>query len=218
MDQQLLLSVMLTVVTLVLSITVHEYAHALAAYKLGDDYAAGQGRLTLNPIAHADPMGTLLFPIVFTVMNVGIFGWGRPVPYIPTNLSRRFSMRAGEAIVAFAGPFANLIMAIVCGGLWVGLVAYRVIDGNSAFFLLLDRMLVLNAVLFFFNLLPVPPLDGSKIIAFVLGQRIDGVLDAIQSAGPIGLLVVVMAGGAVISWPVGLLVHAILQGFQAFFI
>jgi Zn-dependent protease len=206
---------MLTLVTMLLSVCVHEYAHALAAYKLGDDYAAREGRLTLNPMAHADPIGTLLFPAMAAFAGWGGFGWGRPVPYIPTNLTRRYSMRAGEAIVAFAGPLANLVMGVVCAGLWVGLLRYGVIDFNSPFALLLGTMFPLNFVLFFFNLLPVPPLDGSKIFSWLVGQRADRLLDSIASAGPIALIAVVLLGGKLIAPMVHALSSWVTLGFAA---
>lgn len=205
--------VLLTLVPLVLSIGVHEFAHAWAAWKLGDDTAARQGRLTLNPLAHADPLGTFVLPSVFALMGSGGFGWGKPVPYVPTNLSRRFSMRAGEAIVAFAGPASNLLLAIICGGLYVGFAIFQVIGQGSAFDVLLQRMLLINLVLFFFNLIPVPPLDGSKIFSWALGQRVDGALDAISAAGPVSLIAVVLLGGYVISPAVNVMAGVIINGF-----
>ena len=104
---------LLNVVTIVLSVCVHEFAHAFAAFRLGDETAARQGRLTLNPLAHADPVGTVLLPALAPFLGFGAFGWGKPVPYIPTNLTRKYSMRAGEAIVAAAGPFANLVLSLI---------------------------------------------------------------------------------------------------------
>ncbi len=187
--------VMLTLVTLLLTIAVHEFAHAFAAYKLGDDTAAREGRLTLNPFAHADPLGTFLIPVVGTASGVGYFGWGKPVPYVPVRLSRKISMRAGEAIVAFAGPFSNLLMAIICGGLWVGLSRFGLLAHDSPFALLLGRLLPLNITLFFFNLIPVPPLDGSKVIGWLIGQRADRTLDTLSNLGPIAFLPVVLLGG-----------------------
>ncbi len=213
MDANLPLEILVTVVSLVLSICVHEYSHAAAAYLLGDDTAARQGRLTLNPLNHIDPIGTLALPIFFTVVGGGLFGWGRPVPYMPTNLTRKYSMRAGEAIISFAGPLSNLVLAIICGGLLVGLQIFGVMEPRSAFSALLSSMLSLNVVLFFFNLLPVPPLDGSKIAAWVFGQRADKVLEAISRAGTVALLIVVIAGGALISTPVNIVINAIVSGF-----
>jgi Zn-dependent protease len=214
-DPQRIIHALLTVVTMVLSVTVHEYAHALAAHKLGDDYAAREGRLNLNPMSHADPVGTLLFPGMAALMGWGGFGWGRPVPYIPGNLTRKYSMRAGEAIIAFAGPFANLIMGVICAGLLIGLLRLGVIGIDSPFVSLLDAMLDLNILLFFFNLLPVPPLDGSKIAAWLFGQRADKPLDAIANAGFVALIACLVFGGMLIGPMAGRVTALIRNGFVA---
>lgn len=205
MESNTIIRVALTVISLLLSVAVHEFAHALAAYKLGDDTAARQGRLTLNPLAHADPIGTFALPIFFSFTGGGIFGWGKPVPYNPTRLTRKISMRAGEAIIAFAGPLANFIMAFVSGALLFALP----LGHNSPFALLLHQMIYLNVILFFFNLLPVPPLDGARVIAWIIGPRADKVLDSIQRAGPMALLVVVFAGSTLIGPPVRMLMGVI---------
>ncbi|MBI3180247.1 MAG: site-2 protease family protein [Deltaproteobacteria bacterium] len=210
-----LLEVMLTLVTLLLTIAVHEFAHAFAAYKLGDDTAARQGRLTLNPFVHADPLGTLLLPAVGTAAGSGYFGWGKPVPYLPVRLSRRFSMRAGEAIVAFAGPFSNLVMAILCGGLWVGLSRFGLLAPESPFYLLLSRLLPLNVSLFLFNLIPVPPLDGSKVFGWLIGPRSDRTLDSLANLGPLAFLPVIFFGGGIIGPFARDLTMAIIRAFSA---
>lgn len=207
--------VMLTLVTLILTVSVHEFAHAFAAFKLGDDTAARQGRLTLNPIAHADLLGTIIIPVLGTITAGVYFGWGKPVPYVPVRLTRALSMRAGEAVVAFAGPFANLVMAILTGGLLVGLFRFGMIDAESPFYILLSRMLPLNVSLFLFNLLPVPPLDGSKVLAWLLGRRADRALDAIQSFGPMALILVVMFGGGLIGPFTSGLTGLILRSFSS---
>ncbi len=185
-------------IMLLLSISVHEYSHALAAYKLGDDTAARQGRLTLNPFAHADPIGTLLLPLLGVLSGQGMFGWGRPVPYVPNHLTRRVSLRAGEAIIAFAGPFANLVLAVTATGTLFVMQRVPVAHAILPFKDLAMGLLHLNLVLFFFNLLPVPPLDGSKILAWLLGYRADRLLDSLQSLGMFGLLIAVVFGGIVI--------------------
>lgn len=208
---------LLAVVSMLLSTCVHEYCHALAAYKLGDDYAARLGRLTLNPLAHADPIGTIALPALGTMMWGGAFGWGKPVPYIPNNLSRRFTMRAGEAIIAFAGPCANLVMAIVVAGLWVGLGRFGLIGHGGPLDALLRTMLSLNISLFFFNLLPLPPLDGSKIVAYLFGPKADGFLDTLSGSGNLGLLLAIAFGGTLISPPVRWLTAGLIQGFSALF-
>lgn len=214
-DPNVVLHAVLIVVTLVLAVTVHEYAHALAAYKLGDDFAAREGRLTLNPVSHADPIGTLLFPAIGALTGFAGFGWGRPVPYLPNNLTRKYSMRAGEAIIAFAGPLANLIMGVVSGALLVVLLRFEVIDGRSPFYYLLDALLDVNFILFFFNLLPVPPLDGSKIAAWVFGRRADKPLDAIASAGPLALIAAVVVGGVLIRPLVSSATFFVTHGFAS---
>jgi Zn-dependent protease len=190
-------------ITLLLSISVHEFAHALAAWKLGDDTAARQGRLTLNPFAHADPLGTLLLPLLGVLTHQGMFGWGRPVPYVPNNLSRRFSLRAGEAIIAFAGPFANLVLAVISTLVLFVLVRTPAHQAVAPFIGLMEAFLGLNLVLFFFNLLPVPPLDGSKIFAWLLGSRADRILESLNSLGMLGLILAIVFGGYVIQPFVG---------------
>lgn len=214
MEPEALLNALVTVVTMVLSTCVHEYAHALAAYRLGDDYAARLGRLSLNPLVHADPIGTVLIPALGALAWGGGFGWGRPVPYIPNNLTRKFSMRAGEAMIAFAGPFANLVMATLSAGLWVALRRYGVIGHASPIDSLLGAMVQLNFALFFFNLIPMPPLDGSKIAAFLFGRKADPVLDALSGAGMLGVMLAIAFGGYLISKPVSLMMHWSIQGFS----
>lgn len=193
---------LLNVVAVVLSTCVHEFSHALAAYRLGDDTAARQGRLTLNPLVHADPVGTVILPAVAPFIGWGAFGWGRPVEYLPTRLTRRFSMRAGEAMIAFAGPLANLLMGLLTSVLLFGLIAWSSIDRESPFLVLLHAMVSLNFLLFFLNLFPVPPLDGSKIAAWLFGQRADRWLDMVAEAGMIGVMVAVVVAGFV-AYPLG---------------
>jgi Zn-dependent protease len=190
-------------ITLLLSISVHEYSHALAAWKLGDDTAARQGRLTLNPFVHADPIGTLLLPLLGVLTQQGAFGWGRPVPYVPNHLTRRLSLRAGEAIIAFAGPFANLVLAAIATGTLFVIEHVSVGHAILPFRYLAIRLLDLNLVLFFFNLLPVPPLDGSKMLAWLLGYRADRLLESLQSLGMFGLVLAIVFGGYVIQPFVG---------------
>ncbi len=140
---------------IVFSVIVHEVMHGVAAEWLGDKTARYAGRLTLNPIPHIDPVGSVLLPLIFTLTNSPIFfGWAKPVPYNPYNL--RFP-KWGEAIVALAGPLSNLGIAVFCAlllklNLFLGLTP------------LLLMAVSVNVMLFLFNLIPVPPLDGSKII------------------------------------------------------
>lgn len=172
------------VICLILAISVHEFSHAFVADRLGDPTPSRQGRLTLNPIAHADPIGTLLLPIVLALTSVGmIFGWGRPVQTQPRLYKRNISMRAGMAIVAFAGPLSNLILAgltifvlwgLTFAGVWKPAeILYAATNPLILFF-------YLNLALFAFNLIPLHPLDGGKILSYFLGvkrQHIDHFLE-----------------------------------------
>jgi Zn-dependent protease len=167
------------VICMVLAISVHEFSHAYVAHKLGDPTPEGEGRLTLNPISHADPIGTLALPLIMALYMPGmLFGWGRPVPTQPRYYTRKVTMRGGMALVAFAGPLSNLAMAVLTGLIMLGLSTAGVPVGRDMNNPLVT-FLVLNVVLFAFNLIPLHPLDGGKVLAWFLGakhQRIDDFL------------------------------------------
>jgi Zn-dependent protease len=152
-------------VSLLASITIHEFGHAKAADYLGDDTPRRQGRVTLNPVAHLDPIGTIgMFFIVF--LGSG-FGWGKPVITNPVNYSKA-SMRVGSWWVTAAGPLTNLIIAFVCAML----IRFNALDFDPAFTgLWVYITMSVNLGLFFFNLIPVPPLDGSKLILPLFNNR-----------------------------------------------
>jgi Zn-dependent protease len=135
LDAEAVRMILLQMITLILSIAVHEFGHAIVAYKLGDNLPKQQGRVTLNPIAHADPMGTLLFPMVFLVMTGGRsigFGWGKPVQVRPVAFTRKLAMRTGHMLVALAGPMMNVLLGTVIIGVHGALRATGTIDGASA--------------------------------------------------------------------------------------
>jgi Zn-dependent protease len=149
---------------LLISFPVHEFAHALAAYRLGDGTAKLFGRLTLNPIAHFDPVGGAML-LISSLLGVGI-GWAKPTPVNPANLQ---GGRQSDAIVAAAGPASNLVLAAL------GAIPLRLLiasDANFPFevYLVLVYFVLINVALMFFNLLPIPPLDGSKVL-FALMDR-----------------------------------------------
>lgn len=159
----------LILVPLVLSLTVHEYAHALSAKLLGDDTAERGGRLTLNPIVHADPIGTVLLPLILVIFNAPFgFGWAKPVPVTPQRFSRKVSMRTGMLIVSAAGPLSNLVMAFISAGAISLLFHTGTLDPEGAVASLLVQLIVLNIALFVFNLIPVYPLDGQKVLTGLL--------------------------------------------------
>jgi Zn-dependent protease len=156
----------LAIVPFLLAITVHEFSHGFSAYLLGDDTAKKAGRLTLNPLAHIDPMG-LLFLVI-----TRLFGWAKPVPvhYGKLHKNRKY----GPAIVAFAGPLSNLLLAVISAIILHMLYNVRVEQGSTMMKVLVPlagmvRLSVnINVALFIFNLLPIPPLDGGRIVQSLL--------------------------------------------------
>lgn len=178
----------IVIVLLILSIILHEIAHGYAALYLGDPTAKLAGRLTLNPISHIDPLGSVILPgIMVLTSSPLLFGWAKPVPYNPYNLSYG---RWGEAFVAFAGAGVNLIIAIVFGIL-LRVHAEIGIFSNS-FADLAVVVVSINLLLALFNLIPFPPLDGSKVVAallpYSLWMRWNTFCARIESLGPIALV------------------------------
>ena len=157
-----LFSLLASIPGVLLAITFHEYAHGLVAYKLGDNTAKDEGRLSLNPLAHLDPIGTLM--LVFAG-----FGWGKPVHVDSRNYTRKISMEKGEAIVSAAGPLMNIILAFIftliyCAIYKFASTAFMVSTIGTVIMLLISSTISINIGLGVFNLIPLPPLDGSKII------------------------------------------------------
>ena len=168
-DTSALISLIITIPAVLIAITFHEFAHAFVADKLGDDTPRSQGRLTLNPIAHLDPVGS------FLLLFAG-FGWGKPVQVNPRNYTRKMSMEVGDALVSIAGPIMNFLLAIIFTLIYCGIYKF-----NSAFLLtqagnitqiFLVTTISINIGLGVFNLLPLPPLDGSKVIMPLLPSNI----------------------------------------------
>lgn len=155
-----------SILILLLSVVLHEVSHGFVAYLLGDPTAKLAGRLTLNPIKHLDPIGSVLVPLLTYSAGGFIFGWAKPVPYNPYNLR---SGRWGQAYVGAAGPAANLIIAAFFS-LIIRLSAAG-LSLPSAFLELSTIIVLLNLVLAVFNLFPIPPLDGSKILFALLPYR-----------------------------------------------
>lgn len=200
----MLAGVVLTLVPMILSLTVHEFAHAWAGKKLGDTTAEEMGRLTLNPLVHIDPIGTLLLPVLLMSRGLPWFGWAKPVPFNPARFSRKINMRTGAMLVAAAGPASNLIMAVVCAGTLAGLV-HAGVSGQTpeALLLLLQRMVQLNIGLFVFNMIPVAPLDGQKVLGGLLRGNTAVQFDHINARfGWIAVIALVAFGGEVIAAPV----------------
>ena len=165
-DTNALLGLLYTIPGLLVAITFHEFAHAFAADKLGDDTPRRQGRLTLNPLSHLDPIGSVM------LLFAG-FGWGKPVEVNPRNYDRRMSMDKADAIVSIAGPLMNFFIAIVLTLIYCAMYKFLGIKilGSQVLQIIMAIIyyaISINIGLGVFNLIPVPPLDGSKIIKSIL--------------------------------------------------
>jgi Zn-dependent protease len=193
------------VILLILSLSVHEWAHAWSAWKLGDDTASRVGRMTLNPLAHIDPLGTLILPLL------GIpFGWAKPVPVDPTRFRRSISMGAGMAITASAtlamGPALAVLTAI-----GIGLSSRFGVGADGLVPEMLWGLLAMNVGLAVFNLIPLPPLDGSRIVAWLMPYGPREQWHALERLAPFLLILIFSFGGRLVSGPVNLLGGLLVQ-------
>lgn len=174
-------------IILVFSVVIHEVSHGIAALWQGDPTAKLSGRLTLNPIPHIDPLGSIIIPIICALLPGGMMlGWAKPVPFNPYNLRNR---KWGEAIVAFAGPLSNIIIAILLG-LFIRFYGLAI---NSQLLELLAIAVLTNIVLAVFNLVPLPPLDGSKILYSLFPEKMGRFLKLNERYGIILTLIFIIA-------------------------
>jgi Zn-dependent protease len=188
--------IFISFLVLVFSLTVHESAHAWAADRLGDPTARALGRISLNPLVHADPIGTLLFPLIGLLTHAPIIGWAKPVPVSTWRFS---NPRRDYLLVAAAGPASNLTLALVAA------VALRLLPAaapEAAGLRLLEpaativyAVLVINLLLAIFNMLPIPPLDGGTVLAGLLPERVAAGFGRLRPYGFVLLYVLMFSGG-----------------------
>jgi len=183
-------------VVLLFSLSFHESAHAWMAHKLGDDTAFSLGRVSLNPIVHIDPIGTVLFPLLQIFTGAAFLGWAKPTPYNPANFRRDVSQRQGHILVAAAGPVSNVLLALLFTAALFVIVRAGLASGpRNPVVNMAVLGIELNVILALFNFVPIPPLDGSKVASFGLpgsmGERYDRVM---APYGYIVLLLLVMSG------------------------
>jgi Zn-dependent protease len=165
---------------LLFSLSFHESAHAWMALKLGDDTAASLGRITLNPLPHIDPFGTVLMPLLQIFGGIPLIGWAKPTPYDPGRFRRDVSLRRGHISVAVAGPLSNLILTVVFSVLLaITIRAGLPKESTEPFENIFKTGILLNVSLMIFNLLPVPPLDGSHVMSWSLPRAIGEKFDHI---------------------------------------
>lgn len=232
-------TILVSYVALLFSLSVHEASHATAAYLLEDDTAARLGRMTLNPLAHMDLLGTFVFPLLGMATGFPFIGWAKPVPVDPRKLTRRFTQRGGYALVAAAGPTSNLVQAAVFLGVLFLLVKgvapipeleYRVfvralLAGRveslqvlqlgampTLFLALLGRLVLINIGLALFNLLPMGPLDGSGILRGFLPWRWLPKFDRIQPW--MGGILIVLALTGLLGYVLGPVFGLVFYGIE----
>jgi Zn-dependent protease len=188
----------------VVAITIHEYSHAFAAHQLGDPTAKEEGRLTLNPMAHIDPLTTLALPVLLILAGSPvIFGAARPVPFTPYMVR---GGKKGAALIALAGPASNLVLAAVVA-LVIRLIPSLALAGSG----LLISMMTVNIALALFNLLPIPPLDGSRILYAFVPANMQDAMERFERTGPIIILVLFLVGYPFIAPYLGTATQAITR-------
>lgn len=199
MAETALISFILGLLALFVSITVHEFMHAWTADYLGDPTPRSAGRVSLNPIAHIDLFGTIIMPLILILAGLTPFGWAKPVPINPNNFK---NFRLGEALTSLAGPFANLVMILVFAFLYKALPVKE-----SVFAIFVLRVVLINLVLMIFNLIPIPPLDGSKVVYAFLPYS---VVEKLEIYGPFLLIPVIFILGPIIISPIATIVLNLL--------
>ncbi|MDP3729629.1 MAG: site-2 protease family protein [bacterium] len=185
-------------IVLIFSVMVHEVSHGAVAYKLGDDTAKVLGRLNLNPLKHIDFMGSIFLPLfLILVQSPVLFGWAKPVPYNPHNLK---NPKKGAALIGAAGPLSNLALALIFG-LLIRLTGgiFGTTDTSVAVILFFNIIVFINILLAIFNLVPIPPLDGSKLLFALLPHRYSHIQHALERYGIFILIFFIFYGGQLIS-------------------
>ncbi len=218
LTQERLIKILVRLFIIFMILPLHEFAHAWTANKLGDDTAKYQGRMTINPLAHIDPIGALC-------LLVGGFGWAKPVPIDPSRFNRKHSMRFGVAITALAGPVSNLIAG------FIGMILFRIYDlssfyqnyniekmageavrnGPELMKYMLSAFVSINIGLALFNLIPIPPLDGSKILSYFTSAKVDRWFQ--QNEMVIRIVFLFLIVSPILSGPLLLLSKLVYKGF-----
>jgi Zn-dependent protease len=206
------------VFVLLISVALHEFGHAIMADRLGDDTPRRQGRVTLNPLAHADLVGTLVLPFLMSFAGAG-FGWGKPVQWQPHRISRRVSMSTAKVLVAIAGPSMNLLLGTVIIVVHVALVSQHMLDAAPTASKILSFAARANFLLFFFNLLPMPPLDGGHVAQSFMPYRHRDQYEQIARYAPFALLALLLipALQVVFVWPADFITDHLYLAFAHLF-
>jgi Zn-dependent protease len=200
----------IVIVVILFSMTLHEAMHGFMAFWLGDDTAEREGRLTLNPIKHIDPFLTILLPVFLAIIGAPIFGGAKPVPFNPARLKYD---EWGAALVALAGPLTNFVIAFILFGSYV----LFGVDAESLAGRFLITAVYVNLGFFIFNMIPIPPLDGSRVIYALAPDFVRRGMEAIEQYGLIFIFAIVFIAGSVIGAIIQGGTTAILRAFGLLF-
>ena len=207
--------VITTLLVILVSMTIHEAMHAFMGYFLGDQTAKAEGRLSLNPIRHIDPFLTILLPLVLLMLGAPVFGGAKPVPFNPHKV--RFG-EWGVALVAIVGPLTNLVLAFTFFGLGVSLgFVDKFGFSPSLIGVMLQTFVFVNLGFFAFNMIPIPPLDGSRVLYALAPDFVRGFMRQVEQYGLVIIMVLVMVGSPFISLFMNWLIIHTLQVFILIF-
>lgn len=195
---------------ILVSMTLHEAMHAFVAYWLGDDTARQEGRLTLNPLKHIDPFLTILLPLVLAISGLPIFGGAKPVPFRPDQVK---GGDWGAALVAIGGPLTNLFIAFIFFGIWA-LVGGQV-SGVAA--MILTMMVTINLGFFLFNIIPLPPLDGSRVLYALAPEFVRTGMRFVEQYGLIFVFALVLLAGPVLGEYMSTAINFFIDVFSSIF-
>ena len=212
----MILEIIVVLIVILLSMTIHEAMHAFTGYALGDNTAKEEGRLTLNPIRHIDPVMTILLPLIMVVLHAPVFGGAKPVPFNPNRV--RFG-DWGAALVAFSGPITNLIIAFITFGVGVfsGVINNVGAVQSTIFGLIISTAVSVNLGFFVFNMLPIPPLDGSRILYAVAPNSVRSVMQKIEQNGVLLVMIIGVLFSDVIGQVMSGCIREILRVFMNIF-
>ncbi len=215
--ENIITTIAITIGVILVSMTIHEAMHGFVAYWLGDDTAKDEGRLTLNPIKHIDPFLTIILPVMLAIIQAPIFGGAKPVPFNPNRV--RYG-EWGAALVAVAGPLSNLFIAFIAFGLMV-MLGYGSVGGlmfgGDLLGIILQYFVVINLGFFVFNMLPIPPLDGSRVLYALAPDFVRRGMEAMEQAGIIIVFALVFLAGSILGQIMSSTIQAILQVFTTIF-
>ena len=212
----MILEIIVVLIVILLSMTIHEAMHAFTGYALGDNTAKEEGRLTLNPIRHIDPVMTILLPLIMVVLHAPVFGGAKPVPFNPNRV--RFG-DWGAALVALSGPITNLVIAFITFGVGVfsGVINSAGVVQSTIFGLIISTAVSVNLGFFVFNMLPIPPLDGSRVLYAVAPDSVRDIMQKIEQNGILLVMIIVVLFSDVIGQVMSGCIQVILRVFMNIF-